>query len=195
MRGKIVVTNFTLAPVLMAYSGAHLVMQPQFGMEPIRRPVEEYLKIMYHGTLEDLAKFCERYQADYVVFDRGFTGEMHPYSSRYIANSPEIKPDSPVNYMSLLPYGMQRFLPMIPPAEYRSLPIKYTVFKYIKDTDLVKSQECEYKAKEYLEEMEMSKAKAMILQGLKYNPRSKTLQKLNRWYSPKTYYPTIPAKE
>lgn len=196
MKGKTVVTNFTLSPVLMAYTGAKLVMQPQFGMEPIRRPVEEYLNIMYHGNLDDLAKFCERYQADYVVFDRGFAGEMHPYSSRYIANAPYIKPDSPVNFMSRLPFGMRRFIPIIPPPQYHPLSIKYTVFKYIRDADIAFGEECVEKAKESLEYLEVQTAKEEVLKGLKRDPASKELHALNHsgnipWHYPDTYYPTL----
>ena len=195
MKGKTVVANFTLSPVLMAYTGAKLVMQPQFGMEPIRRPVEEYLNIMYHGTVKDLEEFCERYQADYVVFDRGFAGEMHPYSSRYIANSPKIKADSPVNYMFRLPYGMRRFVPIIPPRQYQPMTMKYSVFKYVKEADVAYGKECENKAKEHLEFMEMENAKKEVLKGLKRDPGSRSLHLLNRWHPVQTYYPVLSEKD
>lgn len=196
MKEKTVVTNFTLSPMLMAYTGANLVMQPQFGMEPIRRPVEEFLKIMYHGTLDDLAKYCERYQADYLVFDLGFAGEMHPYSSRYIANAPQIKPDCPVNYMTRLPNGMRRFIPVIPPRKYRLTSMKYTVFKYIKDSDISYGKECAAKVKDSLEFLEINSAKEELLKGLKRDPRSRELLKLNskyKWHPLPAYYPALPS--
>ncbi|MBE6405861.1 MAG: hypothetical protein E7040_07555 [Lentisphaerae bacterium] len=191
MRGKTVVADFMLSPVLMAYTGTNLVMQPQFGMEPIRRPVEDYLKIMYHGTLEDLEKFCEKYQADYIVFDRGLAGTMHPYSSRYIANSPKIKPDCPVNYMMRLPYGMRRFIPIAPPPQYEPLSIKYTVFKYIKDSDLKYARECAEKAYKHLEYLELREADEIVAKGLERDPASKELQKLYRWANRRYYRPVL----
>ena len=180
MRGKTIVSHFTLSPMLMAYTGANLVMQPQFGMEPIRRPVEKFLMIMYHGTLDDLAKYCEKYGADYLVFDRGFAGEMHPYSSRYIANAPELKPDCPVNYMLRLPNGMRRFVPVIPPRQYHSLPMKYTVFQYISDADIASGKASAEKVREYLDYLELDSARKELLKGLQRDPRSEELQKLSK---------------
>ena len=180
MRGKTIVSHFTLSPMLMAYTGANLVMQPQFGMEPIRRPVEKFLMTMYHGTLDDLAEYCEKYGADYLVFDRGFAGEMHPYSSRYIANAPELKPDCPVNYMLRLPNGMRRFVPVIPPRQYHSLPMKYTVFKYISDADIASGKASAEKVREYLDYLELDSARKELLKGLQRDPRSEELQKLSK---------------
>ena len=191
MKGKTVVASFTLSPVLMAYTGANLVMQPQFGMEPIRRPVEAFMNIMYHGTLEDLANYCEAYQADYIVFDRGFAGEMHPYSSRYIANAAEIKPDCPVNYMYRLPGRMRRFVPVMPPREYRTLSAKYVVFKYIKDSDIAFAKTCVEKAYEYQELCELEKSDKIVKMGLERDPLSMDLQKLYRWSNRRYYQPAL----
>ena len=194
MKGKTVISSFTLSPVLMAYTGANIVMQPQFGMEPIRRPVEEFMNIMYHGTLDDLAKYCEKYRADYIVFDRGFAGTMHPYSSRYIANAPEIKPDCPVNYMHRLPGRMRRFVPIVPPRKYGSLTSKYIVFKYIKDSDIAFAQECLKKAYEYQEYCDLEKSDEIVIKGLEHDPLSMELQKLYRWSQRRYYQPVlIPA--
>ena len=196
MKGKTVVASFTLSPVLMAYTGANIVMQPQFGMEPIRRPVEEFIKIMYHGTLEDLEKYCEKYQADYLIFDRGFMGSMHPYSSRYIANSPEIKPDSPVNFMYRLPDRLRRFVPIMPPRQYRYLSMKYIVFKYIKDSDVVYAQKCIDKAYEYQELCDLEKSDEIVERGLERDPLCMELQKLYRWSNRCYYQPVlVPTKK
>ena len=194
MKGETVVASFTLSPVLMAYTGANLVMQPQFGMEPIRRPVEEYLNIMYHGTIADLERYCDRYQADYVIFDKGLAGPMHPYSSRYIANAAELKADSPVNIMNRLPDSMQNFIQIPPPRKYRFTAMKYTVFKYVKESDRTFARECVRKAGDLILEDDLSGAEKVILEGLAADPGSEQLRKRHRELFLRNYRPALPKK-
>jgi hypothetical protein len=180
MEGKTVAAGFTLSPALMAYTGANLVMQPQFGMEPIRRPVEEYLKIMYHGSVEEFAGYCERYGVSFVVYDRGMTGPMHPFSSRYIANAEKIKPDSPANIMERLPHSMRCFYPVDPPGKYRNLSLKYRVFQFVKEEDSRFAGVCAVRAKNQIVSEDLNAAKKTVLEGLRRDPASPELLDLYR---------------
>ena len=191
MKGKTVAASFTLSPVLMAYTGANIVMQPQFGMEPIRRPVEEYIKIMYHGSLNDIEQYCERYNVQYFVYDRGMTGEMHPFSSRYIAAATEIKPDSPVNIMERLPDSMRRFIPVKPPVKYRDVAWKYRVFQFVREEDLNFAKQCFEKAGDLIRQDQLESAEQLIVSGLQRDPGSEKLNQLYEMLSRQNWKPAL----
>ena len=170
-------------------------MQPQFGMEPIRRPVEEFLNIMYHGTIRELEDYCEKYHADYLVYDRGMDGPLHIYSSRYIANAEKIEPDSPVNVMSRLPNSMRRFVPVEPPFALRGLSLKYTVFQFIKERDIKFAEDCAVRAGRLIAADDLGSAERVILRGLARDPGSKKLGKLHEMLFLRTYRPSLRKKE
>lgn len=131
MNGQTVLANFTIGPMLMAYCGTNLVLQPQFGMEPIRRPVEEYLNILYHKNERSMSGFCSRYGAKYLIYDHGSLGPLHPYSSAYIANAVHISRRSPAYRMRYEPNKLTDFYPVKPPADLESMSVKYTVFRVV----------------------------------------------------------------
>lgn len=131
MEGRTVVANFTIGPMLMAYCGTGLVLQPQFGMEPIRRPVEEYLKILYHGNERELSEFCTRYGATYFLYDHGSVGPLHPYSTRYIANAANLTRESPAYRMYYEPNTLTDFFRLKPPPDLAGLSVKYSVFRVV----------------------------------------------------------------
>jgi hypothetical protein len=93
--------------------------------------------------------------------------------------------------MYRLPGKMRRFVPIIPPREYRNLTAKYVVFKYIKDSDIAFAKECVAKAYEYQEYCELDKSDAIVLKGLERDPLSMDLQKLYRWSNRRFYQPVL----
>lgn len=131
MEGRTVVANFTIGPMLMAYCGTNLVLQPQFGMEPIRRPVEEYLNLLYHGNERELSAFCARYGAAYFIYDHGSVGPLHPYSTRYIANAANLTRESPAYRMYYEPNSLTDFYRLKPPEDLAGLSVKYSVFRVV----------------------------------------------------------------
>lgn len=135
MRETTVLANFTVGPMLMAYCGTRLVLQPQFGMEPIRRPVEEYLNILYHRDERTLSEFCSRYGAKYLLYDHGSLGTLHPYSSAYIANAVHVSRRSPAYRMHYEPNHLADFYPVPPPGDLADLGTKYTVFRVVSFDD------------------------------------------------------------
>lgn len=135
MKGKGVITDFTIGPMLKAYCSSSIAMQPQFGIERIRRPTEVFLNVLYHGSEEDLAKFCNKYNAEYFVYNRGYAGPMGPYSTRYIAAAKHIQPESPVNRMNLDVKNLAWFYLIDPPSDLSQLSTVYSVFRVVKPKD------------------------------------------------------------
>ena len=129
--GKGVAANFTVGPMLKAYAGTGLVMNPQFGMKRIRDATEKYLNAMFHGSELDLAKYCGEYGADYVIYNKGACFSYSIYSNRYIAGANEIKPDSIVNRMIADPDSLHWFYRLDVPRGLESINRVYTVFKVI----------------------------------------------------------------
>ena len=129
--GKGVAANFTVGPMLKAYAGTGLVMNPQFGMKRIRDATEKYMEAMFHGSELDLAKYCGEYGADYVVYNMGACFSYSIYSNRYIAGANEIKSDSIVNLMIADPDSLHWFYRLDVPRGQEEINRVYTVFKVI----------------------------------------------------------------
>lgn len=178
MRGQTVVANFTVGPMLMAYCGTNLVLQPQFGMEPIRRPVEEYLKILYHGDERTLSEFCSRYGAKYLLYDQGTLGPLHPYSSAYIANAVHISRRSPAYRMHYETNHMTDFYPVPPPEDLSDLGAKYLVFRVVNFDDKLEGLRYLSRAKRAWAAREKEKAAVELKHSLNRNPCSEEARDL-----------------
>ena len=137
--GKAVITDFGLGPMLKCYAGMGIALQPQFGLERIRRPVQQYLNLLYHGDERQLAEFCAGLNADFLVYNHGCVGPLHIYSDRYIAGAKKIRGDSPANLMRYFPDKLLWFYRIEPPREYRYLDGVYTVFRVIRPLDRVRA--------------------------------------------------------
>lgn len=139
LEGRNIITDFTVGPMLKAYCGMGIAMQPQWGIERIRRPTEIYLNIMYHGTERELNEFCLKYNADYLLYDKGYVGPLHIYSNRYIAAAVDIRGESMANMMYYWPDNLKWFYRIDPPKEFKELSVKFSVFKVIKPQDRLDS--------------------------------------------------------
>ena len=133
--GKCAITDFGLGPMLKCYAGMGIALQPQFGLERIRRPVQIYLNLLYHGSERQLAEFCSGLKADFLVYNHGSAGPLHIYSDRYIAGAKKIKGNSPANLMRYRPDQLLWFYRIEPPREYRYINGVYSVFRVIRPLD------------------------------------------------------------
>lgn len=172
VNGKCIITDFTVGPMLKCYANMHIAMQPQFGLEVIRKPTEEYLKALYHGSERDLAEFCRKYKADYFLHNAGYLGKMHPYSERYIANAPRIKGSSPVNMMKYTPERLRYFHKITPPRKYASLSSVYTIFKFISPEDRVKALRLSFQAEMLHARGRKKEAKLHAVSAYTLDPKS-----------------------
>ena len=137
--GKCVITDFGLGPMLKCYAGMAIAMQPQFGLERIRRPVQRYLNLLYHGNERQMAEFCASLNADFMICNHGYTGPLHIYSDRYIAGAKTIRGDAPANLMRYRPDKLQWFCRIEPPAQYRYISGVYSVYRVIRPLDRLRA--------------------------------------------------------
>ncbi len=178
MRGQTVLANFTTGPMLMAYCGTNIVLQPQFGMEPIRRPVEEYLNILYHKDERAMSEFCTRYGAKYIIYDHGTLGSLHPYSSAYIANAVNISRRSPAYRMRYEANKMTDFYPVRPPKDLASLSVKYTVFRVVSFDDKMESIKYLMRANRALKNRNIKETVSNLKTALNLDPGSEDARDL-----------------
>ena len=156
-RGKGVVANMTICPMLRAYAGTGVVINPQFGIKVIRDATEEFLMTLYHGSEEEMADYCRRRNAKFIVmqmvnpdktpeilqlekvnlkagpqYDQlkaAKTAEWI-YSNRYIANAKVIPADA-VYRKFHTGRGLTKFRQVLPPEEMKDLSKAYTVWELI----------------------------------------------------------------
>ena len=191
VKNKIILSDFTLSPMLKAYCGARIVLQPKFEMKGARDAVEEYLNLMYHGTEYGFMEFCKRYTVEYFIFDKGMmNGEikekfLHPWSTRYIANAEIIKKTAPVYLFSNRPETLTYFYQL--DGQESSSQNRFVIFKAIYPKDIIAADSLYFEA----ENANNSDAVRLINKAFELNPASPEIRYLyytlnkNNW--PKLY--------
>lgn len=132
---KGVAGTMTIEPMLFAYAGTGVVMNPQFGMKRLRDCTEDYLHVMFHGSELDIAKYCGEHDVKYIVYNKGMTFSRSINSNRYIANALDISTDCPAYEFLNKPDSLSWFCRVAPPAQLASVNRVYTVFQYISPKD------------------------------------------------------------
>jgi hypothetical protein len=138
--GRRIICSFTVGPMLKAYCGMGIAIQPQYGLERIRHPYEVFVNLIYHGSERELNAFCVKYGADYLLYDKGYfsdRGRIDPNSARYMAAAVDIDGKSMANMMYLFPDELKWFYRVDPPADLKGLSTKFSVFKVIRPKDKV----------------------------------------------------------
>lgn len=129
---RVILADMGLSPVLKAYTGAAILIQPKFELPATRKIVEDYVMTMFHGTELDFARFCELHNVDLVIYNRNTaTAPMHPYSYRYMAAARNVNKKSAAFLMDMAPAKMNYFYPVAPPVECKELSRRYILFKFI----------------------------------------------------------------
>lgn len=149
--GANVLADFGLSPLLKAYCGAGILLQPKYELGETRRNYEEFVTIMYHGDEELLNRYCLKHGIDILVFDRGYAAPgLHPYSPRYFAAAFELDKNSPVSRMFHAPGGLNWFARLHTPDRFADLNRRYTVFKAISPQDRMTAMRHAFMAEEAL---------------------------------------------
>ena len=174
--GKGVLTDFGLGPMLKCYAGTAIALQPQFGLERIRRPVEIWLNLLYHGTEQQLAEFCNDLNMDFVVFNYGYTGPLHIYSDRYIAGAKKIRGTSPANLMRYRPDMLSWFYRITPPVQFRNVSGVYSVFRVIRPQARVQAVRLCFRAQDAYRRGKISQARRMIANAFMLDPVSEQIR-------------------
>ena len=139
VQGRNIIADFTVGPLLKAYCGMGIAMQPQWGIERIRRPTEIYINTMYYGSEQDLNSFCLQYKADFLLYDKGYVGPLLVDSTRYMAAAIDIPDKSMANMMCRWSDNLRWFYRIDPPPEFKGVSAKFFVFKVISPKDRLDS--------------------------------------------------------
>ena len=153
VENEVFLADFTVSPLLKAYCGGAIILQPKFELGQTRRNVEKYINEIFHGNERSFNKFCTDNGARYYVFDRGHAGDMGIYSSRYCAAALKIENDSPVNRM-FMPQereNLRWFYEIEPPPELKFVSRKFIVFKVISAADSKNAVKWTMDAKKFLD--------------------------------------------
>ncbi len=172
--GTRVLAEFTISPMLKAYCGTGIVLQPKFEIPRTRNDVEEYLRELYHGDEKSFHRFCVDKGAKFFVFDRGTFGDMLPYSSRYCAAAPRIETSSLVYrmYYKKEKSTLRGFHEIEPPPDYSFISMKYSLFKVITQDEVTEALRLEQKARALMKERRLDEARKLAERAVYLDPRS-----------------------
>lgn len=172
-RGRGVISNITIDPMMKAYCGSAIALNPQFGLERLRKPTEHYLNLLFHGTEKQLAAYCEELGVSYLIYNKGcILGGLHPYSMRYIADAAQIAGDAPANLFYYTPNKLNYFYRIDPPKDLRGLSRSYSVFRIIRAQEKVMSVKLQIAAEMALEDGDLPFAERAAVNAAVLDPCS-----------------------
>ncbi len=172
LANKGVASGITIEPMLFAYAGTGVVMNPQFGLKRIRDCTEDYINAMYHGTETDLAKYCDEHDVSYLVFNQGAAFNSGVYSNYYISGVKKLDPKSPVSLFFNDPDKMSWFYRIAPPSGLSGLNTVYQVFQFISSKARRESLDLCLEGRKALIVKDKEKAKEMARQAVELDPNS-----------------------
>jgi hypothetical protein len=170
---KVFLADMEISPLLKAYCGAKIITQPKFELIEIRKNMEEYVNLMFHGSELEFANYCVKHNVDFVVFSRGKVAPMHKFSYRYMANAKRIKTKSIAYLMEVYPRSMRYFYEIIPPKEFKLLNRRYRVFKLINPSRRATASYAADLAMEYYYSDKHELARKLAKTAFYTNPKSK----------------------
>ena len=177
-KDKVILTDFTLSPMIKAYTGSRILLQPKFELGKTRGMVKEYLNILYSGTEKNLIEFCDKYKVDYFVFDKGLaTGGkkasiLHPWSNRYMAATFNLKETSPVYRCYYKPDSLRYLYRLDEPPPSSDIKSSYTIFKVITPDKIEDAKKMYLLAEKALKSKNTEKARRLVKLAVLLDPAS-----------------------
>jgi hypothetical protein len=128
---KAFLADMEISPLLKAYCGTKILIQPKFELAETRDNFHEYVNLMFHRSERNFADYCVRNGIDFVLFTRGKVAPMHKFSYRYMADAKRIRRGCVAFLMEGYPRSMRYFYELIPPKDLKDINKRYRVFKVI----------------------------------------------------------------
>ncbi len=107
-KDEVILAHYHISPVIRAYADRAVNLTSLFESKPLRDKVQEYVAALF-GTEEDLSRFCEKFQSDYVVCSIDTILDDSENSWRYLADRKELNPDSAAYKLHFFPETLKRF--------------------------------------------------------------------------------------
>ena len=193
IKDKVILADFTLSPMLKAYAGSKILLQPKFELGKTRNLVKKYLNILYNGDEQELIDFCDKYKVDYFVFNKGLAeggktaSIMHPWSNRYMAAAFRLKDTSPVYRCFYNPDRLRHFYRLDEIPKTPCVDSQYTVFKVITPEKIKEAKNLYLLANSAFKKGNKKKAKNLIKTVALLDPASAQIRYLyyrlfnNQW--------------
>ena len=193
IKDKTILADFTLSPMLKAYTGVRILLQPKFELGKTRNLVKEYLNILYNGNEQKLIDFCGKYKVDYFVFNKGLVAGgktasiLHPWSNRYMAAAFKLEEASPVYRCYYNPDRLRYFYRLDEIPKSRNINLQYAVFKVITPEKIEEAERLYLLAEDALNTGKGEKARKLIKSAVLLDPASVRIRYLyyhlfdNKW--------------
>ncbi len=178
IKGKAILADFTISPMLKAYTGSRILLQPKFELGITRNLVKKYLNILYNGNEQKLVDFCDKYKIDYFIYDKALAADgktasiLHPWSNRYMAAAFNLKKTSPAYRCYYKPDRLRYFYRLDEVPKSKNINLQYTVFKVITPSDIKEAQRLYLLAQKAIEAKKEDKARKFIKSAVLLDPGS-----------------------
>jgi hypothetical protein len=172
MKGVPILAEMSISPLFKAYCDSKILLQPQFELGKTRKFVENYLRIMFHGTEEELNKFCVCNKIKFIVYDFScsYLSSLAIYSNRYIADGRDVNKNSPAYLFSHHPTTRKWFYKVAPPSELKFVNRVYFVFKVVSPQDRMQALDLLADAEDEHSSGNTEKAKTLTTEAFKLDP-------------------------
>ncbi len=179
--GRVVLADLEWSSLAAGYAGCRVVIQPKFELEAVRREVERYVEILYLGSEEELAEFCERHQVSYFFFRRRASLEgMDPNGYRYMACAQEIPAEAVIRLLDLKPSRLRRFRQVALPEGAAQAANKLRIFRYVTGDEREIALGLAERSVEAWRDGERSEARRWLNSAYAVDPVSEEIQEL--WF-------------
>ncbi len=118
LRGNRFLTRYSVGPLLFAYAGQAIALQPKFEVRNSRERVAEYYRAIY-GSEEDLYRLCREWRMDFFLYDLRILLDASRDSDRWVADRLEIKKDCAAFRLHFAPESLRHFELVYQSSSYR----------------------------------------------------------------------------
>lgn len=105
---SIFLCRYSVGPLLLAYAGRPIALQPKFEVKDCRSRVAEYYRGMY-GTEDDLYDLCRRWRISYLLYDIRILLDASRDSDRWVADQLNITTTAAAFRLHFLPESLKHF--------------------------------------------------------------------------------------
>jgi tetratricopeptide (TPR) repeat protein len=110
--------RYSVGPMLYAYAGQAIALQPKFEVRGSRERVAEYYRGIY-GSEEDLYQLCRRWRIEFFLCDLRILLDNGRDSDRWVADRLEIGKDRAVFLLHFAPESLRHFELVYQNSNYR----------------------------------------------------------------------------
>jgi len=113
-----ILARYSVGPLLFAYAGQAIALQPKFEVRGSRERVAEYYRGIY-GSEDDLYSLCRRWRIDFFLYDLRILLDAGRDSDRWVADRLEIGKNRAAFLLHFAPESLRHFELVYQNSNYR----------------------------------------------------------------------------